>query len=184
MFKARKIATMLSLLALASLTACGGGGGDPVDSGGGSTTLAATFISDTPSPGPNTVSMRQGSLAGNLVTVEVLVTDTADLTGATFDLFYDSARFSFVTSGAGDLFEDAGANPIAGVNEPAGGHLVVGIGAASPVSVSGSQVLIRLTFRAGVAGSGAVSLNLGALQDVNTQSLPGISWSGGTLVGT
>ena len=179
-----RIASILSLLALVSLTACGGGGGGPVDTGGGSTTLAATFISDTPSPGTDTVSLQQGSLAGNLVTIDVVVTDTADLTGAAFDLFYDSARFSFVASGAGDLFENAGANPIAGVNEPAGGHLVVGIGAASSVAVNGSHVLIRLTFRAGVAGNGAVSLTLGDLQDANSQSVPGISWTGGTLVGT
>ncbi len=174
----------MSLLALATFTACGGGGGGVVNTGGGSTVLAAGFVADQPNPGANSVSLQQGSVSGSMVTIDVVVTDTVDLTGATFDLRYDSATFSYITSSAGGLFENAGANPISAVNEPAAGHLVVGIGAASAVPVNGSQDLIRLTFRADAAGTGAVTVELGDLQDTNSQSVPGVTWSAGTLTGS
>jgi hypothetical protein len=182
----RRIISILSLLAIVFLTACGGGGGtDGVTStGGGSSLLAATFTPEQPEPGPNSVSLQEGAHSGNSVTIHVEVTDTTDLTGGSFDLYYDPARFTFMAFSAGDLFESSGVTPIYGVNEPVSGHLVVGIGSGSAVPVNGSEILIRFTFRADAQGSGLVTLDMADLQDGSGGLVSGVTWSGGTLIGS
>ena len=184
---ASRVISIFSLLAIVFLTACGGGGGGTdgiTDGGGGSTLLAATFTPEQPAPGPNSVSLQEGASSGNAVTVLVEVTDTVDLTGGSFDLYYDSARFTFLGNSAGNLFESAGVTPIYGVNEPMAGHLVVGIGSGSAVPVNGSETLIRLTFRADANGSQPVSLEQTDLQSATGESVSGLTWAGGTLVGS
>ena len=185
MKNASRIISVLSLLAIIFLTACGGGGGDTSsNTGGGSSLLAASFTPDQAAPGPDSVTLQEGAASGNAVTVNVQVTDTPDLTGGSFDLFYDPARFTFLSHNSGNLFESGGVTPIYGVNEPTSGHLVIGVGGANPVSVNGSETLIRLTFRAEAQGSGAVTLDLADLQGASGGSVPGIAWSGGTLTGS
>ena len=179
-----RFVSILSLLAVVSLTACGGGGDGVSSSGGGSSLLAASFTADLASPGPNTVSLQEGSSSGNMVTVTVQVTDTVNLTGGTFDLFYNPARFNYMGSSAGNLFESSGVTPIYGVNEPVSGHLIIGIGSATAVSVNGSETLIRLSFRADAQGSAPVTLELADLLDASGQPVAAIAWHGGTLAGT
>ena len=175
---------IISLLALVFLTACGGGGSSDGVTGGGSSLLAATFTPDQPSPAANSVSLQSGAASGNAVTVLVQVTDSVDLTGGTFDLFYDPARFSFLGSSAGNLFESAGITPIYGVNEPMSGHLVIGVGAAAAAPVTGSETLIQLTFRADAQGASPVTVDLADLQDAAGGNIAGVAWSGGTLTGS
>ena len=179
-----RFAAILSLLAVVSLTACGGGGGDVTGSSGGGSLLAASFTAEQPSPGPNSVSLQEGASSGNTVTVLVQVTDTADLTGGTFDVFYNPARFTYRGSSAGNLFESSGVTPIYGVNEPIAGHLIVGVGSGTAVQVTGSETLIRLTFRADAQGSAPVTMDLADLLNANGQVVPGVVWHGGTLIGT
>lgn len=174
-----RVIALLGLLGVVFLTACGGG--SDVSSGGVSL-LAASFTPQQLNPGPNSVSLQEGASSGNVVTVFVQVTDTVDLTGGTFDLFYDSARFTFVGFSAGDLFESDGVTPLYGVNEPVSGHLVVGVGSGTAVAVNGSETLIRLSFRADAAGSGPVTVDLADLLDDSGQAVAGVVWSGGTLV--
>lgn len=178
-----RIVSILSLLAVVSLTACGGGGSDVAGSGGGSL-LSASFTPEEANPGANSVSLQEGAASGNVVTVLVQITDTENLTGGTFDLFYDPARFSYTGFGAGTLFESSGVTPIYGVNEPVSGHLIVGVGSGTAVPVTGPETLIRLTFRADAQGSGPVTLDLADLQDSSGQVLAGVVWHGGTLIGT
>ncbi|MBD3868897.1 MAG: hypothetical protein IFK94_12285 [Acidobacteria bacterium] len=179
-----RVVTILSLLAVVFLTACGGGGGDVASSGGGSSLLAASFSADEQNPGQNSVSLQEGSSSGNRVTVLVQVTDTVNLTGGTFDVTYDPARFTYMGSSAGDLFESSGVTPIYGVNEPVSGHLVIGVGSATAVGVNGAETLIRLSFRADAQGSGQVVLDLADLLGASGQAVPGVAWFGGTLIGT
>ncbi len=178
-----RIVTVLSLIAVVTLTACGGGGGDVTGTGGGSTLLAASFTPALPNPGQNSVSLQEGSASGNMVTVLVQVTDTEDLTGAAFDVFYNPARFSYVSSSAGNLFESSGVTPLYGVNEAVSGHLVIGVGSGAAVPVNGSETLIRLSFRVDSQGSGPVTLDLADLQGASGQMVAGIGWHGGTLIG-
>ena len=176
-----RVISILGLFGVVLLAACGGG----TDStSAGASLLAASFTSEQPNPGQNSVSLQEGASSGNVVTILVQVTDTVDLTGGSFDLVYDSARFTFVGSSAGDLFESAGVTPLYGVNEPVSGHLVIGVGAADSVPVNGSETLIRLTFRADARGSGLVTLDLADLQDAAGGSVAGVTWFGGTLIGS
>jgi len=182
MYRSRYLLLGLTVLCLA----CGGGGGtdEVVGSGGGSSTLTLAFTPTQPSPGPNTVSAARQSSSGNTVTLAVNVTDTNNIYGAAFDLVFDPSVAQFVSWSAGSLLETGGQSVNYIVDQPSSSRLVVGIsrtGNAPTVNASGTQPLVRLTFRAIQTGSGALAFQNAALVDNQPADLPGISWAGGTL---
>ena len=174
---------------LALVTACSGSDSESLsNNGGGSTTMVASFTPDDPSPGSGTVSMAQGSVSGDLVTINVRVTGTNAIFGAAFDVAYDGSAATWTGWGPGSLFEQGGHVPIYQVAESQPGRLVVaatrqGVGATA-VNASGTTTLIRLTFRVTSVGTWPVGFESAELLDaqLQPQSIPGIAWSGGTLV--
>jgi hypothetical protein len=184
------VGILVSVL-LAFSFACGGGSGSGggVISGGssGSSTLAASFTAAQPAPPPDSVAMAPGGATGPVVTIRINVTDLSDLFGADFDITYNSTNLEYVSYSAGTALEANGGS-VSYLVEPQPGLLVVGAsrngGATGGVDVTGTKPLIHLTFRARRAASSVLSFESAALFDAQSppQTIPGISWHGGTLV--
>jgi hypothetical protein len=184
--KKHAVLLVLTVLALGGL-ACGSGGG----SGGGPGTpsgLSAGFTPDQPSPGTDTVASAEGSSSGELVTVEITLTDTVNVFGASFDLTYDADAADFVGWDNGDMFEQGSHLPLYNVSEVSNGQIVIGVTRqGSPPSVAvdanGTRTIIELTFRLEVAGSTNVQFQSNAILDDQPlpQPLTGMSWFAGSL---
>jgi hypothetical protein len=175
--------------ALFFLASCGGGGGgDSISPPSG---IAASFVPEEPNPSASTVAMAQASAAGDVVIVELRVTDTNGVYGAAFEVFFDSASVQYVNWSPGTLLEQGGNSPVynVGLDPSDSGHLLVGASRTGNVpgaDASGSRPLIRLAFRARRAGSFPLSFANAALFDAQNPpaSLSGISWFAGSVVGT
>ena len=145
-FPMKRILTVA--LCLLTAVACGGGGSDGGVVGGGSTTLTVTYSPANANPGPDSVSLAQGTIQTNLITLDVLVTDAQGVYGAGFDLSYNSSSLTFVGYSPGTILESGGNSPSYQVSAPSPGDLVVGVsrtGQVPGVDVSGTQTLVRLT---------------------------------------
>ncbi len=181
-----RLSGLLIALLLAA-TACGSSGG-----GGGVVTpsLAASFTADQPSPGPDMVSLDEGSKTGNLVTVEIQVTDISGVYGAAFDLTYDPSMATFENWFSGSLLEQGGQTPAYQVNATQSGQLVISVtrqGNVGGANAVGTVTLIRLVFRVTQTGSSSISFpGIPTLLDAQTQPQPIFvsDWFGGTIVGT
>lgn len=180
------VGLMVALLVLAGV-ACGSGGG----SGGGPGTpsgLSAGFTPDQANPGSDTVASAEGSSSGELVTVEITLTDTNDVYGASFDFTYDADAADFVGWDNGNMFEQGNHTPIYTVQEPVNGQLVVVVTRqGSPPSVAvdavGTRTIVELTFRMEEAGNFAVAFQSNSILDDQPlpQPLTGVSWFAGAL---
>ena len=152
----------------------------------GQSTIVASFAPDQPNPGTNTVSMAEGTTVGDQVTIDLQVTDTTGIFGASFDVVFDPTMASFVSWAAGELLEQGGVSVIYLVDEPEPGRVSVGTTrqAAATVDAVGTVSLIRLTFQTIQAGNSIVGFENQALLDgqLPPQPIAGISWFGGTLV--
>ena len=93
-------ALLITLLVVG--TACGSGGGSAPVVGGG---LGGAFAPDQPNPGAATVSAAEGGVGGNLVTVQVAVTDTSNVYGASFSMTYNPNIASFMEWSNGSLLD-------------------------------------------------------------------------------
>ncbi len=178
----RTMYTLLLVLVTASL-ACGGGGGSDGGMTGG-TGVAGTFSPAQANPGPDTVSMGQQSASGNLVTVAVNLTDTASVYGALFDMTYPASFVEYVSWSPGTVLEAGGQQVNYIVDAPTSGRLVISasrLGAAPETNVTGTETLIRITFRVTRVGSGSVGFENSAIVDEQLQDLPIQLWAGGTL---
>jgi hypothetical protein len=174
-------ALILTLLVFGA--ACGSGSG-----GGDKSTVNAAFTPDEPNPGPDTVAAAEGASSGDLVTVEVTVTDTNGIYAMAFDLTYNANMASFEGWSAGNLLEQGGHTPFYQVQEPQNGQLVAVAtrqGAVPGVNAVGTVTVIELTFRVEEEGSSQISFQAAALLDdqVQPQPIPGITWHGGSLDG-
>ena len=180
------------LLGLFATVACGGGGGG---GGGGVVTndpasnILAGFIASMPNPGPNTVTLREQSAAGDLVTVRVQVTETSNVYGAAVDLTYDASELEYVDWAAGTFLEQGGQSPNYTVQAAQAGRVVIGVsrtGNAGGASTSGNRPLIYIVFRVTRLGDTTVFIQNGSLADNQfpPQDLSGISWFGGYATGT
>lgn len=174
-------ALILTLVVVAA--ACGSGSG-----GGEKSTVIAAFTPDEPSPGPDTVATAEGASNGDLVTVEVTVTDTSGIYAVTFDLTYDANMASFEGWSAGDLLEQGGHTPFYEFLELQNGQVVAVAtrqGAVPAVDAVGTVTVMELTFRVEEEGSSQIDFSAAALLDgqVQPQPIPGITWHGGSLDG-
>jgi len=182
-----KRALVVVLVALVVVgTACSSGSSDdpvvvPV--------VGAGFVPLEPNPGPDTVSAGEGGIGGNLVTVDINVTDTNGIYAVAFDLNYVPSTANYVDFAEGSLLEQGGHTPFYDVQEPQSGHLVVVAtrqGSVPGVNAAGTDTVISLTFEMIQEGGSLVSFDAFALLDDQTlpQPIPNISWFGGSLTGT
>ena len=175
---------LLSLVA--TTVACGGGGGG----GGGSnvvtSNLTPSFITDQVDAGGSVVSMTEDSVAGDVITIGVLVRETKEIYGAAFDLSYDPTVAAFQSWAPGTLLEQGGNPPNYTVDAPRAGAVVVGASRTGnvPGVTAGGRTLIRLTFKVLQPGNARLSFRSASLTDsrIPPEEIPGLSWFGGSLV--
>lgn len=181
-----RLSGLLIALLLAA-TACGSSGSGVVVV---TPSLAASFTADQPNPGPDMVSLDEGSKTGNLVTVEIQVTDISGVYGSAFDVAYDPSMATFENWFSGSLLEQGGQTPTYRVNATQSGQLVISVerqGNVGGANAVGTVTLIRLTFRVTQTGSSPISFpGIPTLLDAQTQPQPIFvsDWFGGTIVGT
>lgn len=175
---------LLSLVA--TTVACGGGGGG----GGGSnvvtSNLTPSFVADQVDAGGSVVSMTEDSVAGDVITIGILVTGSEEIYGAAFDLAYDPTVAAFQSWAPGTLLEQSGNPPNYTVDAPRAGTVVVGASRTGnvPGVTAGGRTLIRLTFKVLQPGNARLSFRSASLTDnrIPPEEIPGISWFGGSLV--
>ena len=185
----RSIMSAVLLLSIGSLLAgCGGGSGDGAvipGGGGGSNTLAPSFNS-AQDPAPDKVTMASVVVLGDELTVSVNVTETDGIASASLEITFDPAYVEFVEWSCGELFPPCGSSTLALFSESPG-RLVIGLAktfAGSGEDAFGTEVLLRLTFRALQAGASPLGFDSSrsALTDPDLNDIPGISWYGGTII--
>ncbi len=176
----------MALLMIPMTVACGGGGGSAAVTDGGSS-IGAGFVPLVPTPGANTTAMGAGTARGAAVGIQVTVTDTDTVYGASFRVDYDPARVQFVGWNPGTLLEHGGHAPtyqVDGTSTP--GAIFVGAsrtGNVPAVNVTSTEALVVLNFRVLEAGDSPLAFSDEQLYNgqVPPQSLSGIHWFGGTL---
>lgn len=180
----RKTLILLTSTLLLTSIACGGGSSKAVGGGGGSSTLAASFVPDQPSPGANTVSVAETNASGNIVTLQVNVTDTGDVHTAAFDVMFDDRSVEYVSYAKGSFLEQGGNVPLYQVAQGPG-RIVVGVsrGGSSGTTASGSQALMSFNFMVTDTGQSQLSVVNADLRDGNLDDIPGVAWFGGSLIG-
>ena len=185
----RDALTILLCAMLATLSAaCGGGSGGGGGEAAPAPSFAGSFTPDTDTPGSQTVSMAQASTSGDLVTLEVNITDTVDVYGASFTVAFDPGAAQFIRRAPGSVLESGGEIVLYQHSVPQPGRLEVGVARIEDnpgADVSGTGALVTLTFRVTSAGTSTVSFENADLlnsQPPQPQPIPGLSWSGGTLV--
>jgi hypothetical protein len=180
----------IALMAL--LISCSGGGpaGNTIipEPPGGSSNLVGSFDPAQPSPGAGTISMSQGSAtSGDIVMVQINVTGIDNLFGVNIDVVYNSALADYLGEYDGNSILASGGRSVSCVfSEQQPGTIVGGIarnGAdAGGVDVTTTQELITLAFRVTGAGSSTISVQNESCADADLQAIPGLTWSGGTLL--
>jgi hypothetical protein len=174
----------LAILTLTVTISCGGGGGGDSPTGGGTTIVAADFTPTELNPGANTVSAL-GSSRSNIVTLSVMVTGTAGVYGASFDLVYDPTVAEFAGYSPGNLLESGGQQVTYQVNAQQAGRVIVGVARTTGVGIDAgvSTALIQLQLRATSAGASAISFQNADLLNSNNPptEIVGIAFTGGTL---
>jgi hypothetical protein len=176
----------VTLVVSAGACSAGGSDGGLVTDGGASSTLAAQFVPDQPSPGDDTVAMAGAGNSGDLVTVAINVRGVDDVFGADVNVVYDDSRVVYVTWQPGALLESGGQS-VQYLVTPTAGNVEIGASVigGSGVDATTSQPLIRLTFRALEAGDSGLTFGSADLLDDHPpgpQSIPGLSWHGGSIV--
>jgi len=178
------LVTAVLAVLFAHATGCGGSSDGAVTSGG----LQASFTADEPAPGPSSVSLEQAGVAGDLVTLDVRVTDVGGVYGAAFYLVLDPAIATLVRYEPGEILESDGHVPLYLVEAGQPGLVVVSttrLGPVPAVDVTGRRTLLSLTFRViGVGASGAV-FQAAALygDELQPEPMPGVRWFGGEIAG-
>jgi hypothetical protein len=176
-----RVGTALVLVSLVAALACGSGGG-----GGGASTVVASFDPVPPSKSTDAVSMSEFDLSGGTVTVSVDISGTQAVSGAAFDVMFDTGNVTWLDWDPGTALEQGGASPIYTVSPTAGG-IVVGVArpGGSTTNISGTKPLIRLTFQVEDVGTFDLTIVNQELYGSGSppSSKPGIEWSAGSLIG-
>jgi len=176
---------VLGFFVLATMAAACGGGSDVINS---PSVLTGGFTPEVLNPGAKTTAMGVGITSGALVTVAVNITNTNGVYGAAFDVTFDPAMASWVSSSPGSVLETGGHTPTYQVDDSQPGKVVVGAsrnGSVSAVDVVGTRNLINLTFRVTQPGSSQLTFAVGSAQlfgpQAPPQPIPGVSFFGGAL---
>ena len=165
------------------LASAGCGGGD----GGGATAAPCLSFVGAQAPAAGKVVARLaagGSCAARAV--EIVVTDVSDVFGAQFTVTFDPTQVSYAgASSTGSILASGGAQ-VSVQQDGTGGNVAVGIsriGVNTGVNVTGSQVLIRLTFAPVAVGTSSLAVSNAQLFGSQTppQPKPGLTWSGGSF---
>jgi len=130
------------MLTLTVTISCGGGG-DSGPTGGGTTIVAADFTPTELNPGANTVSAL-GSSSSNIVTLSVMVTGTAGVYGASFDLVYDPDVVEFAGYSPGNLLENGGQQVTAQIDDSFGPGLPVGNVLGTDIDHVGPALVVEM----------------------------------------
>lgn len=183
-----------ALLVSALALGCGGRGGpgsgdDGLDPVGGA--LTGDFTADASPPGAGSVSLQPGSSSADVVTVDVVVTDSGGIFGVAFDLVFDPDRAAYLGAEEGRLLDADGADTLFLVTAGAG-RLVVGAtrvqdagNSVVDVDAAGPQVLASFRFRVRAAGASRIDFDPDRPRAVRDRDgvERGVSWHGGALVG-
>jgi len=174
------------VLALVGSTSCSGGGDTAASTGGGNTIYSGAFTPANPTPGANSVAL-SGSSNQNIVTLAVNVAGTDDVSGAAFDVTFDTSKAEFAGWSPGQLLEQGGHQVTYQLNSQQPGRVIVGIsrttlGSGADAGIATPVVLLRMR----VIGSGSSQVGFSNADLLNSANPPaaksGISFSGGTLV--
>jgi len=177
----RRPLSLLSLVSVLSLAACGGGGGgsSPVEPTPTPPLTQPSLVFTPQGGGGSGISLTAGaaSTATTLI-LEVRANSVTDLYGVAFDLGYPANLVQYVRATQGPLLA-GGTLQVAGGTT---GNLVVGLSNLGPVpGTSGSGLLMTFEFRAAGAGQGSFSFSRNVAVDSAGQSINGFSWGTGTV---
>ena len=185
-----KLGTVVLLLALVTVPACGGGGGGSDSGIGGSPSpLSASFVAEQSTPGANTVSMRQASTSNDVVSVYVTLTDTTGVFGTAFEVVFDGAGAAYLGFTHGAAFEAGGNVPtyaVDGSTSPGRIVVVVVRTNGTATDIVGRKAVLSLQFRVKQAGTYPLTLENRVVYDnqqPDPQPIPGILWSAGAVKG-
>ena len=169
-------------LLCAACLACGGSSDDPA--------IAADFAPDAVAPSAGSVALQKQVAAADVVTVDLTVTDTADVFGVAFDLTFDPARTAFVEAAEGTFLDGDGVTTSFLVTTTPG-RVVVGLtrlqdpgGNVTGLTAVGTVRLASFTFRTLRAGDDRLDFDAASPRSVTDEDgVPlVVSWSGGTLL--
>ena len=179
-------ALQIILIVFAMLMAASCGGGSINDLGGPS----GSFIPDETTLPDNSVSLREGGVLGDIVTLEVWGENIALPTfGARFGVRFEPAVAEFVGFEPGDFFEQntSPTNIEYTVPSPVPGAGRVDVEVKKFATPLGSQedgVLVKLQFRVVMVGATGVQFADATLGDANGGAAQGVTWIGGRLEGS
>jgi len=180
-------ATTAAAVFVLALAGCGGGGG------GGSPPTPTTppptvTFTATAAPGSGSVSLQPGAGSGGSVLVlEVTATELTAAYGIAFDLVYPASVVTYRSFSEGSFLGggSGGSSTSVQVAESSSGTLVVGATRLGDIgSVTGSGIVLTLTFDVAAAGNGSISFSSNQLYDEKGNIQPGINWLGGTVAAT
>lgn len=172
-------------IAVALLLVSCGAGGSVTDLDG----LSVRFMPDQLSLPPNSVSLREGQILGDIATLEVWgETIALPAFRTTFTIRFAPASVEFVGFERGDFFEQQAlpANVAYIVPIPASGTDRLNVEIIKSGTALGSQqdgVFLKLQFRVRVLGTSALTFENPILADANGLGAQNVAWIGGQLEG-
>jgi len=174
---------------LAVLASCGGGSGGGVIA---EVVSDADFRPDAAPPAANSMTLQSSSTAADVITLDVVITDTAGVFSAAFDLVFDPVDVVYLASEQGGFLGGDGADTQFLVTATAG-RLVVGLSrvqggtnAVPDVDADGSETLASFRLRLMRPRTSRVEFDQTEPRSVRGRDgVPrSVSWSGGALVGS
>jgi hypothetical protein len=170
------------LLVLLLIAGCGGG------DGGGIAAASCIGFTGAQAPAAGRVAARQASGGScSAIFVELVVTDVADVFSGSFTLEYDPASVALGgASATGSFLASGGARVDVVQSAPQSGSATIGVTrvqTTAGVDVSGSQVLVRVSFAPVAAGTSQLSVTGAQLFGSETppQAKANLTWTGGTF---
>lgn len=187
-------------------TACSGGGDDSNESATPPFIPTVECVEASPSPAPGSVTAQCGSISGAVVSVDLVATDvppTEEVVAAVAAMRFTQPGGPFVLTLEGCTPGSALGNPAdlvldCAVAQSNPSELLVGVsrkGTGPGVTISGSQTLVTLTFRASGVGAsslqfllpntltGSALLRQNASDPGVLEVIGGLSFSGASITG-
>lgn len=155
---------------------CGGGGGDGI----GTTTPSQVITFRGTAPVNETIYMSKNNAfsSGGMLAIDIKANNISNTYGVAFDVDFDSSKITYDGYIVGSYLE-AGGGTVNYFVSPQTGKLVVGISRLTGV-VSGSGTIVTLKFKSIASGDTPVSFNNNIVRDANNQTIPAVTWNGGT----